>query len=90
MIGNRIGKPIGTSSLLVTLYSPLGLDQVEVDGAVVGITPGTEDGWNTYRFSIDIPAGATTTIEATLSGKVANPGELVTWTQPMADQLQPL
>ena len=90
VIGNRIGKPIGTSSLLVTLYSPLGLDQVTVDGAVVGVTPGTEDGWNAYRFSIDIPAGATATIEATLSGKVADPDQLVTWTQPMADELQPL
>ena len=90
VIGNRIGKPDGTSSLLVTLYSPLGLDQVTVDGAVVGVTPGTEDGWNVYRFSIDIPSGATATIEATLSGKVADPDELVTWTQPMADELQPL
>ena len=74
----------------MTLYSPLGLDQVTVDGAAVGVTPGTEDGWNAYRFSVDIPAGATATIEATLSGKVADPDELVTWTQPMADQLQPL
>ena len=89
VIGNRIGKPVGTSSLLVTLYSPLGLDQVTVDGTAVGVTPGTEDGWNAYRFSVDIPAGATVTIEATLSGKVANPTEVVTWTQPMADELQP-
>jgi hypothetical protein len=90
VIGNRIGKPIGTSSLLVALYSPLGLDEVKVDGTVVGVSPGTEDGWNVYRFSIDIPSGATATIEATLSGKLADPDELVTWTQPMADQLQPL
>jgi Protein of unknown function (DUF4012) len=90
VIGNRIGKPLGTSSLLVTLYSPLGLEQVTVNGAVVGVTPGTEDGWNAYRFSVDIPAGETATIDAALSGKVADPGELVTWTQPMADQLQPL
>jgi hypothetical protein len=74
----------------VTLYSPLGLEQVTVNGAVVGVTPGTEDGWNAYRFSVDIPAGETATIDAALSGKVADPGELVTWTQPMADQLQPL
>jgi hypothetical protein len=90
VIGNRIGKPIGTSSMLVALYSPLGLDEVKVDGTVVGVTPGTEDGWNVYRFSIDIPSGATATIEATLSGKLADPDELVTWTQPMADQLQAL
>jgi len=90
VIGNRIGTPEGTSSLLVALYSPLGLDQVTVNGTAVGVTPGTEDGWNVYRFSVDIPAGQTATIDATLSGKVADPDELVTWTQPMSDQLQPL
>ncbi len=90
VIGNRIGKPDGTSSLLVTLYSPLGLDQVTVNDAVVGVTAGIEDGWNAYRFSVDIPAGATATIEATLSGKVADPERVVTWTQPMSDQLEPL
>ncbi len=90
VIGNLVGKPKGTSSLLVSLYSPLGLDHVTVNGVEVGVTAGTEAGWNAYRFSIDIPPGATTSIEATLSGTVAHPDQVVTWTQPMSDPVQPL
>jgi Protein of unknown function (DUF4012) len=90
VIGNRIGKPLGTSSLLVSLYSPLGLDQVTVDGKVVGVAAGTEDGWHAYRFAVDIPAGAMVDIEARLSGTVDDPSRVVTWTQPVADRLQPL
>ena len=73
VIGNRIGKPIGTSSLLVSLYSPLGLDQVTVNGAAVGVTPGTEDGWNAYRFSIDIPSGATVDHRGDAVGQARRP-----------------
>jgi Protein of unknown function (DUF4012) len=90
VIGNRVGKPKGTSSLLVTVYSPLGLDRLTVDGTVTGVTPGTEDGWNTYRVAVDIAPGATVSLQASLSGRVTDPSKVVTWTQPMANDLQPL
>jgi hypothetical protein len=89
VIGNLVGKPNGTSSLVVSLYSPLGLDGVSVGGTAVGVAPGNEDGWRTYRFPVDIPPGATVTIDATLSGTVAHPDQVVTWTQPLASDLQP-
>lgn len=91
VIGNRIGKPVGTSSLMVFLYSPLGLDDVTVDGTPVTVTPGTEAGYNTYCFAVDIASGATAHIEAKVSGTVDQPdAEVVTWTQPLATDLQPL
>jgi hypothetical protein len=90
VIGNLVGKPKGTSSLLVSLYSPLGLDALTVDGTEAGVAPGTEAGWKTYRFPVDIPPGGSVTIEATLSGRVAEPERVVTWTQPLANDLQPL
>ncbi len=90
VIGNRVGKPKGTSSLLVTIYSPLGLDRLTVDGTVSGVTPGTENGWNTYRLAVDIPPGATVRFDAALSGNVADPTKVVTWTQPMATEVEPL
>lgn len=90
VIGNRIGKPPGTSTMWVTLYSPLDLDELTLDGERVGVEVGEEAGWNTFRLLLDIPAGATVSIEATLSGTVERPGEIVTWTQPMANDLQPL
>jgi hypothetical protein len=90
VIGNLVGKPKGTSSLLVSLYSPLGLDALTVDGTDTGVAPGTEAGWKTYRFPVDIPPGGSVTIEATLSGTVAHPDRVVTWTQPLANELAPL
>jgi hypothetical protein len=91
VIGNRIGQPDGTSTLWVTVYSPLGLDRLTVDGAEVGAEAGTEDGWNAYRVRVDIPPGETATIEATLSGTVADPtADIVTWEQPMERDVQPL
>ena len=53
----RIGQPDGTSTLWVTVYSPLGLDRLTVDGTEVGAEAGTERGWNAYRVRVDIPAG---------------------------------
>ncbi len=91
VIGNQVGKPPGTSSLLVSLYSPLGLEGVTLDGSPVGVAAGTEDGWRTYRFFVDIPPGGTVAIEARLAGTVAHPDDdAVTWTQPMSSDVQPL
>ena len=92
VIGNRVGKPDGHEQPVVTLYSPLGLDQRHGRRRPsIGVTPGTEDGWNAYRFSVDIPSGGTATIEAHLSGTVEHPdADVVTWTQPMSNDVQPL
>ena len=59
VIGNRIGEPDGTSSLWVTIYSPLGLDRLTVDGEQTGFEVGTEQGWNVYRVRVDIPSMTT-------------------------------
>ena len=91
VIGNRIGQPEGTSTLWVTVYSALGLDELSVDGVVTGVEAGTEQGWNTYRFRVDIPSMASVRIEARLSGTVADPAaEVVTFTQPMERDVAPL
>lgn len=90
VIGNRIGKPTGTNTMLLTIYSPLGLDVLELDGERVGFEVGEEQGWNTYRLQLDIPAGETVSLTARLSGVVERPDEVVTWTQPMANDLEAL
>ncbi len=90
VIGNRIGKPEGTSSLYVSLYTALELDGLTVDGQPMGVEAGTERGWNVYSFFVDIPAGATARIDAELSGRVDDPERVVTWTQPMTNPLEPL
>jgi hypothetical protein len=91
LIGNRIGQPDGTNSMWLSVYSPLGLDRLTVDGQEVGVEAGTERGWNVYRVRLDIPSMSTTVVEATVSGTVADPtAEVVTWEQPMEREVQPL
>jgi hypothetical protein len=90
VIGNRIGKPEGTSTMWLTVYSPLGLDELTLDGDPVGVEVGEEAGWRAYRVLLDVAAGETVSVQASLSGTVARPDEIVTWSQPMANDLQPL
>jgi len=90
VIGNRLGLPPGTSRLYVSFYSPLALAGVTLDGEATGLAVGEEQGWNVYSGYVDIPAGGTATFEVQLAGTVARPGEVVTWTQPMAQPLEQL
>ena len=91
VIGNRAGQPDGTSSLWLSIYSPLGMDRLTVDGTEVGFEAGEEAGWNVYRVRVDIPSASTASIEATMSGTLADPSaEPVTWVQPMERDIQEL
>ena len=83
-------KPEGTSTLYVSLYSALELQDVTVDGQTTGVEAGTERGWNVYSFFVDIPSGATVRIEADLAGRVDDPSRVVSWTQPMTNPLEPI
>jgi hypothetical protein len=89
IIGNRRGLPAGTSRLYVSFYSPLALTSVSVDGVPATVAIGSEHGWNVYSLYVDIPAGASRSFEVQLEGTVARPGDVVTWTQPLANPLQP-
>lgn len=90
VIGNRIGRPWGTNTMFVTLYSPLDLDELELNGERVGVEVGEERGWKAYRLMVDLAAGETVSLTAHLSGTVERPDEVVTFVQPMANDLQPL
>ena len=91
VIGNRSGQPDGTSSLWLSIYSPLGMDRLTVDGSEVAFEVGTEGDWNVYRVRVDIPSMSTATIEVELSGTVADPSaEPVTWVQPMERDIEEL
>lgn len=91
LIQSLIGQPDGTSTLWVTVYSPLGLERLTVDGEPIGFEAGVEHGWNAYRIRVDIPPTSTVRIEASLAGTVADPvAEIVTWEQPMERDVEPL
>lgn len=90
IIGNRRGLPAGTSRLYVSFYSPLSLTSVTVDGVPTPVSVGGEHGWNVYSLYVDIPAGETRSFDVQLSGVLDRPADVVTWTQPLANPLQPL
>jgi hypothetical protein len=43
-----------------------------------------------YSLYVDLAPGQTKSFDLQLSGVVADPSRVVTWTQPMANPLQPL
>ena len=90
VIGNLVGLPSGTSRLFVSFYSPLDLTSVNVDGVPTGVSVGTEHGWKVYSMYVDLAPGQTRAFDVELTGTVARPDEVVTWTQPLAAPLETL
>ena len=86
VINNEIGRPPGTSRSLVSIYTALPVLSAAQDGEPLTIEPGHEQGWNTARALVRLPAGGSTTIVLTLAGQL-QPGsgyEIVTRPQPLA------
>jgi hypothetical protein len=71
VIGNEFGQPTGTNRQIVTLYTPLGLTGVTVDGQPSGVQYQDELGLRTYGVPLDIPPGATVTITWQIAGAIA-------------------
>jgi hypothetical protein len=84
VIGNDHGLPSGTSRLYVSAYSSLSLVSATVDGAAVEPDPGVEVGWNVHSEFVDIPPGGVVELVFEFDGVAARPGDIVTWTQPLA------
>ncbi len=68
LIGNGSEVPRGTNRDLLTLYSPLALDGVEVDGQAARVQTHLELGLNSYGVPVDIPAGASVRLVFRLAG----------------------
>jgi ABC-type transporter Mla MlaB component len=76
--------PAGTNRTWVTLYSPLALTSVSVDGRPGSASSGRELGVSAYSLYVDVPAHTTVSIRVSLSGVVA-----ARTTLPMTVRLQP-
>jgi hypothetical protein len=75
--------------LYVSAYSSLALVDATVDGAPVLAHSGVEAGWNVYSEFVDIPPGKVVELTFELEGEVERPGEVVTWQQPLAFDVDP-
>lgn len=87
LIGNDKGDPPGTNRHRLTVFTPLSLEEATVDGFPVGVTVGSERGYATYSRYVEIPPGATVTVELELRGVIPDMEgyRLVVPAQPMVN-----
>jgi hypothetical protein len=71
VINNLLGLPKGTNRTLLTVYSPLGVQDIQLDDARVEASGGTEQGWGTSTLLIDLGPGEQRTVTFTLAGTVS-------------------
>jgi hypothetical protein len=71
VIGNDRGERPGTNTMYLSLYSPLRVGSVTVDGQPVGIEPQTEAGSPVYSLLVSVPPEGSATVTVTLDGFVA-------------------
>lgn len=77
--------PPGTNRTMLTVFSPLEQLGATVDGEAVGMSRHPELGWNAYSIRLELPPGATRTVEITLAGNIGEgPYELVVRPQALA------
>lgn len=70
IIGNLVGAPPGTNRMYVSLYSPLDLVGIELDGAPVDFVAGRELDRNVWSAFLDVAPGATAEVTVSLEGRV--------------------
>ena len=90
VIGNKVDLPKGWNRTLLSVYSPLTLVGMTLDGEGVPTESERELGWNVYTSAADVPPGESVTFLFTFDGTVKpGPYSLVYRPQglPLADQL---
>lgn len=70
VVANYHGLPEGTNQQLVSIYTPLGLQSLTVDGEEVTAEHQIEYGLSRYLVPVDLAPGATQTLVFELSGAV--------------------
>ncbi|HEX7135693.1 MAG TPA: DUF4012 domain-containing protein [Iamia sp.] len=70
LIGNLIDAPNGTNRTWLSVYSPLDLVGLAIDGQEVEVDAAVELGRNVWSVFVDIPPGAEAVVEVELAGEV--------------------
>lgn len=70
VIGNNRGDPPGSNRHLLSVFTPLMLEEASVDGVPVGVDAGRERGYQVYRRYLVVPPGATMTFALQLRGEI--------------------
>jgi len=89
VVGNESGLPVGTAKGSLSLYTPLLMERLEIDGQEVGVQLLPELGWRVWSTPVEVPAGGSVTVKWTLAG-VLNPGPYVLQWRPQPLVIDPL
>ncbi len=86
VIGNELGLPRGTNRTWLSVYTALPMSAVSVDGQASGMETAQVFGWNVASGYLNIPPGATMTVELQLAGRLTSLDrrDVVTRVQPSA------
>ncbi len=83
VIGNVIDLPIGTNRTLLSVYTPLAFTSATLDGQPVGLTTGSESGWQVHSAVITLAPAQTSTLVVSLDGSL-RPGDYALVYRPQA------
>ncbi|MGE0877994.1 MAG: DUF4012 domain-containing protein [Acidimicrobiia bacterium] len=89
VIGNENGDPTGTNRSYLSVYSPLALTAMTVDGAPAVAVAESELGWRVYSTPVAIPPGGQVVVRLDLWGSIDLSARRYSWTyraQPLANQ----
>ena len=78
-----LDMPSGTNRTLLTVYSPLTWTTATLDGEPVGLSNGTQEGWNAYTVRLDLEPGSTHTLVLDLAGYVEGDYSFAVRPQPL-------
>jgi len=71
VIGSEfLNLPLGTNRSLLSVYTPLTWTSATLDGEAVGLSSGSQDGWNAYTVRLDMAPGSTHVLVLDLVGYI--------------------
>lgn len=75
VIGSEfIDMPLGTNRTMLSVYTPLVRTRATLDGEVIGLSNGTQQGWNVYGLLLDLEPGSEHILTIELVGEVDTNG----------------
>lgn len=79
LIGNLVDAPTGTNRTWLSVYSPLDLVGLTIDGEPVAVEAERELGRNVWSVFVDVAPGAEAVVEVELEGEVDLSGGTYRW-----------
>ena len=69
--GNAFGLPAGANRMYLSVYTPLQMTAVSLDGTTIGMESAREGAWHVYSQIVEVPPGGRRTLSVRLNGTLA-------------------